>query len=139
MEEFIICLPVADASQVKTARDGAQGFFSGLRVTSEDVEELKVIVGELCMNSVMHSKDVEGNYELRIEVNDSQVSIFVTDYGTGFCDCEIGLPGTEREDCGGIRIGGFGIPLISQLSEYTHHPTEIGTRIEAKRKITYEK
>ena len=102
-------------------------------VPYEALNDLQVVVGELCSNAIRHGYSKRGEFEVMIEVGDEIVKMTVADEGCGFTMETLPPPCTERADLDGeFRIGGFGLPLVeslvSSISCISNTPS--GTRVE---------
>jgi anti-sigma regulatory factor (Ser/Thr protein kinase) len=99
-----------------------------------DVDDIEVIVSELCTNVVRHAHSDTGRYQVGLEYYPGKVVITVEDTGGGFSPAMVSPPGTGRADPevqGGERIGGFGLPLIRAISDrLDFHATRSTERVE---------
>jgi anti-sigma regulatory factor (Ser/Thr protein kinase) len=91
---------------------------------------------------VRHAKSTEGRYHLVIEYYREKAVITVEDQGVGLAPETTDAPGTERPEglAGGVRIGGFGIPLVKALSDHIRFDlaSPQGTKVRAEKALHYE-
>ena len=105
----------------KQARDGVERL--GDRVSSEVLDDVRLLVSELVTNSVRHggvARDERIN--LRAEVTPQRVRVEVTDAGGGF---------RPRLRQSSDRIGGYGLYLVRRLASRfgVDSPNERSTRV----------
>ena len=109
-----------DKAYVRTTRLLSRTLLEDLGARPGDVDDIEVIVSELCTNVVRHAHSDAGRYHVTLEYYHGKVVITVEDTGGGFSPAVVPAPGTRRVDPeahGGERIGGFGLPLIEAISD----------------------
>lgn len=113
-----------------------------LNACEQDVDELELVVGELCANVVRHARSTENRFQVILEYHSDRVGITVRDQGPGFSVSSILPVGTERADFAGEpdRIGGFGLKLVELLSDKLEFRTADprGTSVRAEKRIHYK-
>jgi GGDEF domain-containing protein/anti-sigma regulatory factor (Ser/Thr protein kinase) len=112
-----------------------------LNVVREDIGDVGTIVTELVTNVVRHARSASGRFEVVLEYYAERVVIVVIDVGMGFSFREVPEIGTVRPDLeGGVRVGGFGLPLLDMLSDHLdfHRTDSHGTTICAEKHLHYE-
>ena len=84
----------------------------------EDVDDLEVVMGELCSNVTRHAHSEEGCYYVALEHHDDHIVVIVADQGPGFEVDKIAPMGTSRQDKDKQnRYGGFGLHLVDTLTD----------------------
>jgi len=113
-----------------------------LNAREQDVDELELVVGELCANVVRHARSTENRFQVILEYHADRVGITVRDQGPGFLLSGIAPVGTERADFSGDpdRIGGYGLKLVELLSDKLEFRTADprGTTVRAEKFIRYK-
>jgi anti-sigma regulatory factor (Ser/Thr protein kinase) len=111
-------------------------------VITRDKEDIETIVTELCTNVVRHARSTDGRYHLVVEYHREKAVITVEDKGIGFTPDTAAVAGTSRPDelAGGMRIGGFGVPLVTALSDHIQFELILpqGTKVQAEKALHYE-
>jgi stage II sporulation protein AB (anti-sigma F factor) len=79
-------------------------------VEDEDLESLVFAVGEALANAVEHAHS-RGDIEIFADVNDTDVSATVVDYGRGFSI----MPSEVRSPPSGLSERGRGIPIMQRF------------------------
>ena len=107
-----------DRSHVRLTRILVRAMLEHLRVQDSEIDDLELVVGELCANVVRHSRSRDGRFLVGLECIADQFVVSVRDKGKGFGQKELPEAGTPREDFdGSLRIGGFGLQIVRQLSD----------------------
>jgi serine/threonine-protein kinase RsbW len=135
-----------DKAYVRTTRLLSRALLEELGALPGDVDDIEVIVSELCTNVVRHAHSDAGRYHVVLEYHHGKVVIIVGDTGGGFSLAAVTPPGTSRADPeahGGERIGGFGLPLIGAISDRLEfRPTQArephGLTVRAERAFGYQ-
>jgi anti-sigma regulatory factor (Ser/Thr protein kinase) len=103
---------------LRIARLLSRTLMEHMRVTKRDIDDIEIIVGELCANVLRHAASLEGRYRVTLEYYNDRIEIGVEDKGRGFSIKELAAVGSERPDFrGGRRVGGYGLKLIETLSD----------------------
>lgn len=90
----------------------------------EEIEDFKVAVSEACTNVILYGlKDENSHYEVVFKVEESTLSISVTDNGKGFDPKSIKMPDLMGNQVG----GGFGLYIIKSLMDHVEINSEEGT------------
>ena len=116
-----------------------------LQVVEKDIDDIELVVGELCTNVLRHAQSEQGRFRVVLEYQDDQIAVQVEDKGKGFLFREVpaapDLIGTEREDTltGGERFGGFGLHLVNLLADQLefHRTDADGTTVRAEKRLHY--
>jgi anti-sigma regulatory factor (Ser/Thr protein kinase) len=131
-----------DQEYIHTTRLLSRTLLDDLRVVAQDKDDIETIVTELCTNVVRHAQSTEGRYHLVVEYHREKAVITVEDKGIGFCPETAAAPGTVRPDelAGGMRIGGFGVPLVTALSDHIQFELVLpqGTKVQVEKALHYE-
>ena len=107
-----------DVQFVPLTRQFGRGLLEFLKVVPEDISDVETIVTELASNVIRHAESENGRFEVLLEFYAEQVVITVVDAGQGFTFREVPDIGSVRPDLeGGVRLGGFGLPLLDALSD----------------------
>lgn len=112
MKEHIkISLP-GKPEYVSIARLTASVIANQMGFNIDDVEDIKVAVGEACNNAVLHGKSHEEVFEIQFEVQDDRMVIEVRDNGNGF-----DLDEYQAPEPGELRENGLGIFIMKTLMD----------------------
>ncbi|SFE98074.1 serine/threonine-protein kinase RsbW [Paenibacillus algorifonticola] len=142
----------ADAQYLDIVRLGLYGIASKMGFSYEDIEDMKVAVGEACNNAVLHympdqavereSADAvqaaqdELQITVEFEVLPDSLTIKITNSGAGFeADAYMEKAGPlEGEDASGLEVGGLGLYLMQALmDEVNIHSAESTQVVMTKR------
>jgi len=111
MEHIKISLP-GKPEYVSIARLTASVIANQMGFNIDDVEDIKVAVGEACNNAVLHGKSHEEVFEIQFEVQEKRMVIEVRDNGNGF-----DLDEYQAPDPGELRENGLGIFIMKALMD----------------------
>ena len=117
--KLIMELP-EDVTQVRTARRVGTCLLESASVVPQDVEDVELVIGEICTNVVRHARSEQGSYRLTLELHPDRLIVVVEDRGAGFDPSQLLFaPATLRPDGveGGNRFGGLGLPLARALTD----------------------
>lgn len=108
MEVFKLSIPnkkeyVVSARLAATSVAGIHGF------DIEKVEDIRLAVGEACNNVVLHGRGSQ-SIDIRIQVENNQMEICVTDRGRGFVPKKIKV--VDPKDYSGSGLGLFIIDAV---------------------------
>ena len=106
---FSLCLPRDEAS-VPVIRRLCKSALDDLGVADECVSDIELAVTEACTNVLKHAHGPEDDYEVTVEINDTDCTIRVIDAGGGFDHDAKG-----REEALDGAENGRGIHLIRAL------------------------
>lgn len=126
-------LPRDSASVLVVRRVAAQSLRSiGFR--KDDVADVELAITEACSNVLRHSRDGD-DYEVRVEVSDSTVTVEVLDRGCGFDGDLLG-----RRDAPGSAEAGRGIQLMRAMVDdvrFAYRPGD-GSVVQMTKVLGYE-
>ncbi len=111
MEHIKISLP-GKPEYVSIARLTASVIANQMGFNIDDVEDIKVAVGEACNNAVLHGRSHEEMFEIDFEVQDKRMVIEVRDNGNGF-----DLDEYQAPEPGELRENGLGIFIMKTLMD----------------------
>ncbi len=111
MEQIKISLP-GKPEYVSIARLTASVIANKMGFNIDDVEDIKVAVGEACNNAVLHGKSEEEVFEIQFEVQTGRIVIEVKDNGNGFDVDEYQAP-----ELGELKENGLGIFIMKTLMD----------------------
>lgn len=111
MEQIKISLP-GKPEYVSIARLTASVIANQMGFNIDDVEDIKVAVGEACNNAVLHGKSPEEVFEIQFEVQSGRIIIEVRDNGNGFDMDEYQAP-----ELGELKENGLGIFIMKTLMD----------------------
>ena len=96
-----------DQAYLKLTRIFGRTLLEHMKVCEEDVNDLEIVVGELCSNVVRHACSFEKRFRVVLEYYPDHVVLMVEDHGRGFSFKDVPSVGTRsRADFdGGSRIG----------------------------------
>ncbi len=112
-----------------------------LGVVEQDVEDIEIVVGELCANVIRHSRSTDQRFQMTLEYHADHIAVVVEDRGEGFSFRDVPAIGTSRADFGGMdRIGGFGLELVRLLSDRLEfqRTDPQGTTVRAEKMLNYK-
>lgn len=139
--KLMIDLP-EEQSYVRATRLVGRTLLEHLKVVEQDIDEIELVVGELCANVVRHSRSTERRFRMGLEYHADRVVISVEDQGQGFSRESIPPVGAARPDFDAQaeqRIGGYGLKLVELLSDrldFTHSDPH-GTTVRAERRLRF--
>ena len=113
-----------------------------LQVVDQDIDEIELVMGELCANVIRHASSGEQLFRVSLEYDADRVVISVEDTGAGFSPAQVAPVGSERPDFAGQpeRIGGYGLRLVELMSDRLEfqrsNPT--GTTVRAEKLLHYK-
>ena len=111
-----------------------------LGVVQKDIDDIEVVVGELCANVVRHSRSSDGRFQMTLEYHADHIAVLVEDRGEGFSFKDVPAVGSMRADFAGAdRIGGFGLELVRLLSDHLEfqRTDPQGTTVRAEKRLHY--
>ncbi len=129
-----------DLAYVRITRILGRALLDFLQVEPADMDDIEILVGELCANVLRHAQTHDGKYQVTLEYFSDHVTIMVEDQGPGFSFKDVPLAGTSRADFGGgERVGGYGMQLLQSLSDRLefHRTDPHGTTVCAEKKLRY--
>lgn len=130
-----------EKAYVKIIRLLGRTLLEHLRAVEQDIDEVEVVVGELCTNVIRHAHSTDGVFRVTLEYDADRVTITVEDKGQGFRRREIAPVGSERADFDGMpeRVGGYGLQLVEKLSDRVEFvPSDPhGTTVRAERRLRF--
>lgn len=108
---------------VSVVRLTASAIASRIGFNIEEIEDIKVAVAEACTNSIKHGLcfDESRNFDIHFSIEAHQMSIDITDHGSGFCSNKI-----EDPDLNSPKEGGLGIFIIKSLMDEVEVISNIG-------------
>ncbi len=130
-----------DTSYIRTTRLLSRCLLEDIKVSRDSIEDVELIVTELCSNVIRHAQSKETHFLVTLEYYKPQIVITVKDTGRGFSQEDILPVGAVRSDGdGGERFGGYGISLLEGLSDKVDF-TETdphGTTVRVEKNLHYE-
>lgn len=129
-----------DLAYVRITRILGRALLEHLQAERADIDDIEILVGELCSNVLRHAQSNDGKYHVILEYFSDHVCITVEDRGPGFSFKDVPLVGTRRADfAGGERIGGYGMQLVQKLADHLefYRTDPHGTTVCAEKKIRY--
>jgi len=100
------------AEYVSIARLAASVISNTVGFDIEDIDDIKVAVGEACNNAVLHGKNEEEVYEIAFKLSDEKIHIEVKDNGIGFDEEKY-----EEPDLNNLKGNGLGIYIMKSLMD----------------------
>jgi len=110
-ENVCISLP-SKPEYVSIARMTSSVIANKIGFNIEDIEDIKVAVGEACNNAVLHGCDSNRNFDIEFTISRDRVIIKVKDSGKGF-----DVDKCPRPDICNPKEGGLGIFVIKSLMD----------------------
>jgi serine/threonine-protein kinase RsbW len=102
MDNVSISLP-SNYKYISIARLSASVVANSIGFDIEQIEDIKVAVGEACNNAILHSES-DDLFDLNFIVEKDKLSIEVTDNGKGFNLMEYEAPDLENPGGNGLGI-----------------------------------
>lgn len=100
------------AEYVSIARLAASVISNTVGFDIEDIDDIKVAVGEACNNAVLHGKSEDEVYEIAFKLSEEKVHIEVKDNGIGFDEEKY-----EEPDLDNLKGNGLGIYIMKSLMD----------------------
>lgn len=125
---------LSKSKNVGLARITAATFASELDFTLNEIEEIKVAVSEAVTNCIIHGyPNKEDKIEMKMKIEEDELTIIVTDYGVGIPDIEAVLePSFSTKD----KHMGLGLAFIdSFMDDFDLESEENGGTIVTMKKI----
>lgn len=130
-----------DVGFVQVTRRIARTLLENLKAVEADIDDLELLIGELCTNVVRHAHSDENHFIVCLEFFADRVELTVEDQGEGFAFQNVPEAGTTRADTltGGERIGGYGMRLVEALADRLEfrRTTPQGTTVRAVVELHY--
>lgn len=113
---------------VSIARLTASGIANRLGFDIDDIEDIKVAIGEACTNAIKHGlKSKSDNYDIEFIVEEDTLTISVKDTGTGTCSVEVKEPNAQA-----LKENGLGLFIINTLMDKVECISEEGKGTEIR-------
>lgn len=112
MNDVITIKLPSKAEYVSIARLAASVISNTVGFDIEEIDDIKVAVGEACNNAVLHGKSEDEVYEINFELSDSKIHIEVKDNGIGFDEDKY-----EEPDLDNLKGNGLGIYIMKSLMD----------------------
>ena len=110
------------AQYVTVARKAVEGIGSRMSLTEEQVQDLKLVVGEACTNAVKFSPCNSPVVYINYRVSPDTLEIEIRNSGDGFCTQNVpNMPPIES-----LPEGGMGIYVIRQIMDEVDIKSEYG-------------
>lgn len=121
------------AEYIDVARLCLYGMATKAGFSYEEIEDMKVAVGEACNNAVLHAypEPGEGMVEISFEQDETSFIIKVKDNGGSFNHEDVleqAAP-VQAESIKELQVGGLGIYLMQALMDEVSVRTEHGTEV----------
>jgi len=100
------------AEYVSIARLAASVISNTVGFDIEEIDDIKVAVGEACNNAVLHGHSEEEVYEINFRLSDEKIHIEVKDNGIGFDEEKY-----EEPDLNNLKGNGLGIYIMKSLMD----------------------
>ncbi len=100
------------AEYVSIARLAASVISNTVGFDIEEIDDIKVAVGEACNNAVLHGKSEEEVYEIAFKLSEKKIHIEVKDNGIGFDEEKY-----EEPDLNHLKGNGLGIYIMKSLMD----------------------
>lgn len=117
-----ICLSIPTKSEyVSVARLTSSVIANNMGFDIEDIEDIKVAVGEACNNAVLHTDHYDHTFDLYFLAETEKLIIEVKDTGKGFS-----LDAYQEPDLEHPKEHGLGIFIMKSLMDDLEIDTQIG-------------
>lgn len=117
-KDFIKISIPSKAEYVSLARLTASSIANRVGFNIEEIEDIKVAIGEACTNAIKHGID-DKNYDLEFFIYEKELKIKVRDYG--ICNDCIKSKEPNIED---LNEGGLGLFIIETLMDEVEYTGE---------------
>jgi len=108
---------------VGTIRIAIAHAISRLGYDIEAIDDIKVAVSEACTNIICHAhEDPNFTYDVELEIEESKITVFISDSGIGF-----GMDEYVEPVPGENRGSGLGIFIIRALMDEVEIQSELGS------------
>jgi len=111
MNEVVSIKLPSKPEYVSIARLTASVLANNIGFDFEEIEDIKVAVGEACNNAVLHS-GIEKEFDISFSVQSNKFEVSIEDYGHGFSMKEYHEPDLEHP-----KVGGLGIFIMKSLMD----------------------
>lgn len=130
-----------DLSYIRTTRLLSRTLLEDIKVVKADMDDVEMIVGELCSNVVLHAHSKEKHFNVLLEYFEPRIIITVKDKGEGFSQEDVSPAGTvHAEGTAAERYGGWGLSLVEGLSDNLKFTATVphGTTVRVEKSLHYE-
>jgi serine/threonine-protein kinase RsbW len=110
-ESVSIKLP-SKPEYVSIARLTASVLANNMGFNIEDIEDIKVAVGEACNNAIIHGKTEASDFDVTFHINATRFECEVKDHGDG-----INMEHYIEPDLSNPKVGGLGIFIMKSLMD----------------------
>jgi serine/threonine-protein kinase RsbW len=94
----------AKSEYVSIARLTASVIANRIGFDVEEIEDIKVAVGEACNNAVIHGNNLDAKFNIEFTVSEDSLKIEITDRGEGFSFEDYKEPDLENPKENGLGI-----------------------------------
>lgn len=123
-----VCLSIPTKSEyVSVARLTSSVIANNMGFDIEDIEDIKVAVGEACNNAVLHTENHESTFDLSFLAEPEKLTIEVRDTGKGFS-----LDNYKEPDLAHPKEHGLGIFIMKSLMDDIEIESKVGTGTSIK-------
>jgi serine/threonine-protein kinase RsbW len=112
MSEIITIQLPSKAEYVSIARLTTSVIANNSGFDFEEIEDIKVAVGEACNNAVLHSNNEEERYTINFTVSENKFEVEIIDEGVGF-----DMKAYHEPDLEHPKVGGLGIFIMKSLMD----------------------
>ena len=137
MSSQIVLVIPEDHAFIAMVREMGRSLLAHHSASAQDIDDLEIVVGELCANVTRHAHSESGCYRVTLEHLGDHVVLTVADEGHGFDPDHVPPVGEMRlDEDGTMRYGGFGLRLVDGLVdslEFQRHTR--GTTVRVKKRL----
>lgn len=113
MKNDVITLKLpSKAEYVSIARLAASVLSNTVGFDVDEIDDIKVAVGEACNNAVLHGNSEDDVYDINFQISDKKIQIEVRDNGIGFDEDKY-----EEPDLNNLKGNGLGIYIMKSLMD----------------------
>lgn len=130
-----------DQAFLRLTRVFGRTLLTHMKVVDDVVDDLELVVGELCSNVVRHACSEMKRFRVALEYYPDNVTLTVEDHGNGFSFRDVPAVGTLRTDFdGSMRVGGFGLQMVRSLSDHLefYRVDHNGSVVKAQKQLRYQ-
>jgi serine/threonine-protein kinase RsbW len=141
MKNLSVSLSIpADADYLHIMRLTLFGIATKIGFSFEEIEDMKVAVGEACNNVILHAykKEQSGILELIFEMVEQGLSIHIKDKGHSFDSVKTALRvnSHHNKSLGETEVGGLGIFMMHALMDNVQVITDQGTEVILTKRLS---
>lgn len=136
MEQTVRLSIPAEAEYLDIVRLTLYGIASKMGFSYEEIEDMKVAVGEACNNAILHGYGAEASGQIHLafeRATDEELTIRIKDEGSSFLHTSESMGGhvlgARAATVHELTVGGLGLYLMQALMDKVEIVTSKGTEV----------